>query len=307
MKHGIVNEAPILSVVLNWNGAKTLYDTLRDLNNQTAAPHRILVIDNASSDGSVDKLSQDFPEVELLRLQENVGFAKGNNAVLKWDGWKEVDWRNGWIFLSNNDVFYKSEMLELLRQVGEEKEDSVSVSSWIAFAEPPDRLWFGGGSLHPAIGVMGHSWFKNTYSGKEDSHIITTDYATACSVLIPSKYFFDVGGFDTSFPHYVEDADLSLRLRKKFQGICYLLQKTLAFHRVSSSTGGSADKYRKITSGQIHLLRTHYTSDIFGYVGIFIYNSLMAVKRKGITGFFAVCRGWWDGIRNRPIVWEQPR
>ena len=308
MSHGIAKGAPILSVVLNWNGAKMLYDTLRDLSKQNVSPHRILVIDNASSDGSVDSLRVDFPEIELVRLPENVGFSRGNNALLFWNGWNEIDWKNGWIFFSNNDVLYEPDTLERLRKVGEDNEDAVSVSSWIAYENPRDQLWFGGGSLYPNIGIMGHKWFMKYYAGKEDNGVETTDYATACSVLLPARYFFEVGGFDLRFPHYGEDADLSLRLKKHYQGNCLLLRKTLAFHRVSSSIG-SANKYHRITAAQVMLLRTHFQTGVLGYAGVLFYGCAKAIRKKGFAGVVAAWQGWREGMisKDSTIKWERPQ
>ena len=66
-------------VVLNWNGLQVLDDCLRSLHNQTYRPIEIIVVDNASTDGSVDFLKEKFQDVRLIINVKNLGFGAGNN------------------------------------------------------------------------------------------------------------------------------------------------------------------------------------------------------------------------------------
>ena len=72
------------AVVLTWNGAHLLPDCLRALRRQDARSRlHVVVVDNASSDGTAALLACDFPEVEYLRLPENVGYSRGNNEAMR--------------------------------------------------------------------------------------------------------------------------------------------------------------------------------------------------------------------------------
>ncbi len=309
MNHGIPRGAPVLSVILNWNGAKTLSETVSQLVAQNDINHKVLVIDNGSTDGSVDCLPQEFPEAELVRLPDNLGFARGNNAVLDWQGWSEADWQNGWLFFSNNDVYYPPDTIQKLRAVGELHPDAVAIAPWIAYAEPSDRLWFGGGIVLSSIGFIGHKLLRHNYIGEEDGSVEATDYTTACSMLLPARYFRELRGFDQGFPHYCEDVDLSLRLKKTYHGNCYVLHRTLAFHRVSSSVTGSTFKYRKRTAAQIRLFTLHFGKNYFADLGVLGYNLASAIRGKGWQGMVATWQGWRDGLRGggNAIEWEKPK
>ena len=70
-------------VILNWNGKKMLKQYLPVVMRYSLAQAKIIVADNASTDGSVAMLKEDFPEVEILSLNKNYGFAEGYNQALK--------------------------------------------------------------------------------------------------------------------------------------------------------------------------------------------------------------------------------
>ena len=70
-------------VILNWNGKKLLRQYLPVAVRYSSAQAKIIVADNASTDGSVTMLKEDFPEVEILSLNKNYGFAEGYNQALK--------------------------------------------------------------------------------------------------------------------------------------------------------------------------------------------------------------------------------
>src|SRR5437870_4435895 len=84
-------------VVVNWNGKTLLPDCLQSLRSQTFPDVEILVVDNGSTDGSADWVRQNFPEFRLVQLNENRGFAGGNNAGI-------IQARGEWIALLNNDA-----------------------------------------------------------------------------------------------------------------------------------------------------------------------------------------------------------
>ncbi|HAO20019.1 MAG TPA: glycosyltransferase family 2 protein, partial [Desulfobacteraceae bacterium] len=73
----------ITVIIVNWNGKRFLSECLNALRNQTCQDFSIILADNGSEDGSADFVSQNFPEVRLIRLSHNTGFAVANNIALK--------------------------------------------------------------------------------------------------------------------------------------------------------------------------------------------------------------------------------
>ncbi|MDK9699885.1 MAG: glycosyltransferase family 2 protein [bacterium] len=313
MSKGVAAKAPVLSVVLNWNGKRTLVDTIDDLLAQTVSPHHILVIDNGSTDGS-ERLVEGRERVSVYKLPKNLGFARGNNALFDWDGKPGFNWRAGWLFISNNDVRYPVDAIERLRDAGDATLDAVSVSPWIAFAEPSVQLWYDGGMVIPWFGLGSNYNWKHLingrrYAGEEDGAVVNADFASGCSVLVPGEYFHTVGGFDCEYPLYVEDFVLSDNLRKQYSGKCYVVRKVLAFHRVSASSKlGSTKKYELRTAAFARwICHQSILKRLPGLLFLLFWSSLFgAASVHRFSGMRAAMRGWWIGVKRgkRPIPWE---
>ena len=75
---------PLTSIIIvNWNAGKYLIDCITSLENQTYKNHEIILVDNASSDSSVELVQKNFPKVHIIKNEENLGFAEGNNIGIK--------------------------------------------------------------------------------------------------------------------------------------------------------------------------------------------------------------------------------
>src|SRR5581483_38878 len=84
-------------IVVNWNGKSLLSDCLNSLRAQTFPDFEVIVVDNGSTDGSAQFVQAAFPEFKLIALDQNLGFAGGNNAGIRVAGGE-------WIALINNDA-----------------------------------------------------------------------------------------------------------------------------------------------------------------------------------------------------------
>jgi len=90
--------SPLISiVVLNWNGRSVLDHCLMSLHEQTYQPLEIIVVDNASTDGSIEGVSQKFPGIQLIINEKNLGFGAGNNIGIQASKGK-------YIMMLNNDT-----------------------------------------------------------------------------------------------------------------------------------------------------------------------------------------------------------
>ena len=104
------DNAPLVClIVVNWNGRHFLTKCLSSLRQQNYSPYEIILVDNGSTDGSVDFVIQNFPQVRLVQLSENLGFAGGNTKGL------EVS-KGEYIGLLNNDTHADEKWLENIIQ-----------------------------------------------------------------------------------------------------------------------------------------------------------------------------------------------
>jgi len=189
------------------------------------ANFRILVVDNGSSDGSESFLRESFPEIDIIANPYNLGFAAGCNIGML----RALEENADYVFLVNNDTLVDPLLLHEL--VGEAETDSriAVVSPKIYYFEPPDAIWWVGGTYSPWVGLAKHIDLREKDTGKHD-RIRDLDWATGCAMLLRCDGLRAVGVFDEKFFGNGEDLDLSLRMRQHAYRLRYVPNAKL-WHR----------------------------------------------------------------------------
>lgn len=216
-------------VVVNWNGEQFLERCLAALLVQTATPHEIILLDNASTDGSLE-IARDFPAVRVIALDQNTGFARGNNLVIE-----SASMASEWFALINPDAFAAPRWLESLLAAAESNpEFDVFGSKLVNSADP--TLLDGTGDAYHISGLMWRTAHGVSVSamGDNDCEVFAP---CAAAALYRRSVFEKVGGFDPDFFCYVEDVDLGFRLRLAGYR-CLYVPKSVAHHVGSGTTGG---------------------------------------------------------------------
>jgi GT2 family glycosyltransferase len=217
----------IAVVIVNWNGGLYLPRALRALLAQRRRADRILVIDNASTDGSTAAVA-DFPGVELLPLSSNTGFAAANNTAAA----EATDCE--WLAFLNPDAFPAPDWLERLLDAAESWPDYAMFASELRLEADPERYDGAGDAYH----VSGLPW-RIAY-GRRLGAVPTTPHEVfspcAAAALIRRDAFDDAGGFDTSYFCYMEDVDLAFRMRLRGHR-CLYVPGAIVDHVGSGLTG----------------------------------------------------------------------
>ena len=138
--------ASVAVIIVNANGGDLLERALRAVAEQTLPPRRVLVVDNASSDGSVDGLEQRHPSIEVLRLDRNVGFGAANNLAVQ----RARDCE--WVALLNPDAFPEPRWLEALVDAARADPDYSFFASRLLLADDPEKL-DGTGDVYHVSGL----------------------------------------------------------------------------------------------------------------------------------------------------------
>lgn len=218
-------------VILNWNGWQMTLATIRSLRqtHEPAERWRIFVVDNGSTDESIQQLAQE-PDIELVALPKNLGFAAGNNIGIR----RALSEGCDYILLLNNDVILAPEFLGPLLQRLVQIQEAWVVSPKIHFADPPNRIWYAGGNFrYPRlIGEM--VGLNQEDKGQFDSPKIV-DFVTGCCMLVKAAAFRQIGLLDEDFFFYQEDIDFSYRVTNAGYQVWYE-PRSLVWHAVSSST-----------------------------------------------------------------------
>jgi hypothetical protein len=234
---------------------------LASLRETVSVPHEVVVLDNASGDGTVEMVRAEFPGVRLIASEENLGFALGCNRAAE---------------------AARGEYLLLLNPDTEAHEGAVANLLGFARAHPEHGL-FGGRTLDPDGSVNpGSCWgaptlwslfcfatlltsaFKRTrlfdpesLGGWKRDTVREVDIVTGCLLLAPRTLWEELGGFDTRFFMYGEDADLSLRAA----ALGYrpaITPDAVVTHEIGVSSAAREDKLMLLFRGKATLLRKHW-------------------------------------------------
>jgi hypothetical protein len=294
------------AVVVNWNGGQQNLACLRSLLAQGLAPERVVFVDNASSDGSPERVQQEFPGVRVLCNERNLGYGHANNRGI------ELALAQGaeFVCLVNNDVTLEAGALAGLRAVLAREPSVGIVGPRVLWAGRGQRIWCAGGRLTFRANLStlcGH--------GQADAprfrETRPVDYVPGCAMLVRRAVFERAGLLEGDYFAYHEDLDFCLAARA--QGFRTLLVGEFAAqHDAHSSTGGGYNAQRKYMMGvnTVWFLRRHGTPWRWLSFLLFDVCSLPFVWAfRGARGeggaVLAKARGTWDGLRGRRVTPER--
>jgi GT2 family glycosyltransferase len=234
-------------VVPNWNGERFLDLCLSSLRKQSFKGFETVLVDNGSSDNSVEFVAQNFPEVRVVRLPENQGFSAAVNAGIKASSATE------YVALLNNDTEVDPGWLEALVDAAERyPEASLFATKLVDFADR--RVLDGAGDALRKSGLpyrIGHGEIDR---GQFEREALVFG-ACAAAALYRRTLFSEIGLFDEDFFSNCEDGDISFRAQLAGYR-CLYVPASVVYHVGSASTGGkrSATNTRLGTQNSINLL-----------------------------------------------------
>ncbi len=264
-----MKKSKVSIIILNWNGKKNTLECLKSINTLRTelSKIKIIVVDNASRDDSVKaikKASLKYPLI-VLRNKKNLGFAEGNNVGISYALKKGADF----IMILNNDTKVDKNLVDNLLKAAERHPEAGILSPKIYFAKGFEFhkkrykekdfgkvIWYAGGEF---------DW-KNVYGknrgvdkidkgqfNKEES----IDFATGACLFVRAQALKETGMFNKNYYLYLEDADLSLRMKKRGWEIVFV-PTAFIWHKVSQSSkiGGDLNDYF-LTRNRIYFALTH--------------------------------------------------
>ena len=225
-------------IVVNWNGRNVIGACLASLARVSDPPLEIIVVDNASTDGSADIARREAPGAEIIVNERNLLFAEGTNVGLR----RAIE-RGGNVFLLlNNDTEVDPRFAARMVEVLERDAEAGIVGPKIFYYDDPKRIWYGGGGFYPLIWVPRHDHIR-ALDGSFSEHCGGTAWVSGCAMLIRKEVIGAVGLLDPSYRIYCEDIDFCLRARRAGWKCVY---EPLAhvWHKVSSSSGGGMTPFK---------------------------------------------------------------
>lgn len=219
-------------LIVNWNGGSLLADCLQSVDQQRLRPDHVVVVDNASTDDSLDRAAPWLRGVELVRLRENVGFARGNNIAAR------AARRFDALALLNPDAVAEPGWLDALVTAAGAQPTTAGFASQMLLAGAPQYLDGAGDSYH----VSGRAWRNGHRVSSTGWPAVDVDVFAPCAAaaLYRRDAFDEVGGFDERFFCYFEDVDLAFRLRLRGYS-CRYVHSAVVRHVGSAVSGYRSD------------------------------------------------------------------
>jgi GT2 family glycosyltransferase len=223
-------------VVVTWNGREDTLACLRSVTANQSAGVNVVLVDNASTDGTVDAVRDLFPEVHVIASHHNRGFAGGNNLGIIF-ALKELD--ADFVMLLNNDTVIASNTITQLVADSTREASVGAVCPLIFFMDSPDLIWFGGASFDPKKGRSGRMTLYGHPGRVAPSQRVRIDRGVGAAMMVPRRVFEEVGLLDESLFFLYEDVELSLRMQSAGFSI-WLAPEACVWHKVAGSQKGAA-------------------------------------------------------------------
>jgi hypothetical protein len=230
-------------VVPNWNGRRWLDGCLSSLAQQTLTRHEVIVVDNGSTDGSPAYLAAEHPEVRVVALATNSGFAHAANLGLRA---AEAEL----IALINTDVVLEPDWLARMATMLQSAPGAAAVACKMVQLDAPDRIYDAGDVLRRDGACEQRGRFTLDDGRFDEAGEVFG--ACAGAALYRRAAVLAVGGFDERYFAYLEDVDLALRLRLAGWGCRY--EPAVALHAGEGSSAGLAGGHRFLVARNTLLL-----------------------------------------------------
>jgi hypothetical protein len=217
----------IAVVILNWNGKKFLEKFLPSVIARSSGIADIIIADNASSDGSLEYLESTHPEIRIIRLEKNHGFATGYNLALR-----QVD--ADYYILLNSDIEVTDNWIMPVIRLMEEDPTIAACQPKIRSYHDPEKFEYAGAAGgfidkygYPFCqGRLFQSLEKDTGQFDKASEVF---WATGACMFVRSEVYHKLGGFDDDFFAHMEEIDFCWRAKNQGYKIFYCPGSTI-FH-----------------------------------------------------------------------------
>ena len=297
--------SPLVFVcVLNWNNYRDTAECLGSLSGVRYPNYRVILIDNASTDGSRQRLAREYPWAIHLANSRNLGFAGGSNVGIRY----AMDQDGDYVFLVNNDAIVDPAVISELVKTAE-SDGRIGIVGPAIYSHADRRVfWAAGmeknvpdGKIFPQYLMRGKgSIDRGQYGDVEDVEMIN-----GCALMIRREAIEKVGLLDEKFFLYNEDTDWNDRAASAGYRIVYV-PGAKVWHKGSVSTGGECSPeswFYTVRNELFFLMKRSKWRDVPALWADYLrenYWFWMGFKRKGDEDrATAVLDGIWSGLIGR--------
>lgn len=195
----------IVTVILNTNRREDTLACLASLHKSSYPNNTILVLDNASMDGSVPAICENFPDVKMIELNKNLGYAGNNNVGIQ----AAMEMGADWVFVLNEDTILDPCCIEKLIEAGEDNPEIGILGPMVYHYDEPSIIQSAGGMLTRYWHLI--QLGKNEEDRNQYPETHNVQFISGCAIMVRRPVIQQIGGLDERFFYYWEEADWCLR------------------------------------------------------------------------------------------------
>lgn len=215
-------------IVLNYNGREDTLACLRSLQHLTYSHANVLLVDNASTDGTVDAVRIAYPDVTIIETGANLGFTGGNNVAIH----KALAAGADYILLLNNDTIVAPDFLSIMVEVMEQDTSIGVAGPMIYYHNNPEVIWTAGGSIDWKHGVTQMVGLNEPDTLQFGFSPLPVDFVSGCALLARRSVWEKVGVLDDKFFMYYEETEWCVRASRAGYKIA-IIPMAMIWHKIS--------------------------------------------------------------------------
>lgn len=293
-------------IVISYNTRDMTLECLASIYEQTRTPFEVIVVDNASSDGSAEAIAEQFPDVHLIAETTNHGFAPAHNIAIR-------HCTSPWILLLNPDTIVLDGALDNLLDFAKRTPDAKIWGGRTLFADGSLNttscwrkmsLWTVFCRVTGLTGIFSRSPIFNAeeYAGWARDSEAHVDIVTGCLFLLQRETWDMLGGFDPTFTMYGEEADLCMRARTQLHARPMITPKAEIIHYGGASEKVPADRIIRVIRAKAELIQRHF-SPWTRKVGLWLFR-LFPLSRTIANKLAGALTGRED-LKENGRIWEK--
>jgi hypothetical protein len=277
-------------LVLTFNNYADTRECMESLYALTYDHHEVIVVDNGSTDGSLQRLEGEFPQAVFVHIGDNLGYAGGNNRGI------EVALERGaqLIWILNNDTVVDKDALSRLVDAARELPRAGIIGSKVYYHGDGKRLFFAGGQINAWTGETRHIGYREIDRGQYDKRK-AVDYINGCNLLARRECIEEIGLLDEAYFLYYEETDWAVRARRAGWEVIFVPTPGV-WHKIEAGTGWiSSTTAYYLTRNRLYFIRKNYTPHLpFALLFSFFLNAAFYAV-PGKWGHLRMCvRGYKD-------------
>lgn len=278
----------VWAIVLTHGGAEEITAAcIESLLAQDYPALTVLLVDNASYDGSGGRLRARYPGIAYLNTGGNFGYTGGNNRGMRYALERGADF----VLVLNNDTVLEPGCVSALMRSARQAGRFGAIAPKILYWDDPGRIWYGGGDYSWARALGSHRREMEPDDPSEGARLEPMTFATGCCFLMPAPVAREMGGFREDFFIYGEDTELSLRLVRAGYPLYYQPAARLLHREPPGRRLASPFATRQRDRNRRRIVQAHYGWPMRLVFALWFYPT------RAVRLVQYLLRGDWQGAR----------